>query len=79
MFKKEVECLPDKIMGEAVIMLLNEGGPITCAQLHLKLRSFMPLTEEIVREAAIQVAVRSVRTAILKCEGTIQSQASDML
>jgi len=57
MFKKEVECLPDKIMGEAVIMLLNEGGPITCAQLHLKLRSFMPLTEEIVREAAIQVAV----------------------
>lgn len=78
MFKKEVESLSDIIMGEAVILLLNEGGPITCAQLLLKLRSYMPLTEDIAREAAIKFAVQSVQTAILQCEGRIRSQASGM-
>ncbi|MGK3131615.1 hypothetical protein ACCW76_20750 [Pantoea sp. C8B4] len=65
MYRNEDERLSDKVMGEAVIELLNEREPITSAQLLLKLQTFLLATEDTWQAIAISDAIRSVQAAVL--------------
>ncbi|MFV9671427.1 hypothetical protein ACNY68_20825 [Pantoea sp. KXB25] len=73
MYKEEVS-LFHTVMGEAVMLLLNENSPVTCDQLLLKLHAFLPFANEAARSNAIHAAVRSVQVAILQDACRIPSQ-----
>lgn len=65
MYRNEDERLFDKVLGEAVIELLDEKEPITSAQLLLKLQTFLLAAEETWQAIAIRDAMRSVQAAVL--------------
>jgi len=48
MYKEEVS-LFHTVMGEAVMLLLNENSPVTRDQLLLKLHAFLPFANEAAR------------------------------
>jgi probable RcsB/C two-component-system connector len=76
MYRNEDEKLSDKIMGEAVIELLDERESITSGLLLLKLHTFLLAAEETFRERAIRDAIRSVQAAVLNDGSRTLVQAS---
>ncbi|MBK0095557.1 hypothetical protein IBT49_06195 [Erwinia sp. S63] len=76
MYRNEDEKLSDKIMGEAVIELLDERESITSGLLLLKLHTFLLAAEETFRERAIRDAIRSVQAAVLNDGSRTFVQAS---
>ena len=64
MYRNEDERRSFKIMGEAVIELLDESEHITTARLLLKLQTFLLAANETWHEIAIHDAIRDVQAVV---------------